>query len=129
MTQDNKNKFAAILAAAQAKAEGKKLTSQAPATAKPIQAPVKPVEVVKPEMSTVTVEDILRDEHKNEVNIVDYSEKAFAVIGQTKPIKDELRGLGGKFNANLKCGPGWIFSKKRLQAIEDHLQTKMKQAA
>jgi hypothetical protein len=48
--------------------------------------------------------------------LVDYSEKALAVFGDTKPIKDELKGLGGRFNAYLqhnggKC-PGWVFSKK-----------------
>jgi hypothetical protein len=127
MTQDNKNRFAAIVAQAQAKADGKKLV-----TAKPTQAPA-PVKVVeaakisKPEMSTVTVEDILRDDApKSVVSIVDYSEKAFAVIGETKPIKDQLRGLGGSFNAHLKCGAGWIFSKKRLQSVEAHLQIRMK---
>lgn len=52
-----------------------------------------------------------------EVNIVDYSEKAFAVIGDTKSIKDKLKELGGKFNGRLSCGPGWIFSKKRLEAV------------
>lgn len=126
MTQDNKNRFAAILAEAQAKANGKKL-----ATAKHTQAPA-PVKIVeaakvsKPELSTVTIEDILRDDApKSAVNIVDYSDKAFAVIGETKPIKDSLRSLGGSFNAHLKCGAGWIFSKKRLQAVESHLQTKM----
>ncbi len=46
------------------------------------------------------------------VEILDYSEKAFAVVGDTKPIKDILKNLGGKWNSHLKCGAGWIFSKK-----------------
>jgi hypothetical protein len=52
-----------------------------------------------------------------EVNIVDYSEKAFAVIGDTKPIKDTLKALGGSFNPRLSCGAGWIFSKKKLAEV------------
>lgn len=56
-----------------------------------------------------------------ELKIIDYSEKAFAVIGDTKRVKDTLKELGGKFNAKLSCGPGWIFSKKRLQAVTDRL--------
>lgn len=52
-----------------------------------------------------------------EVNIIDYSEKAFAVVGDTKPIKDKLKGLGGSFNPRLSCGAGWIFSKKKLNEV------------
>lgn len=51
------------------------------------------------------------------VHIVDYSEKAIAVIGDTKPIKDRLKAMGGRFNFRLSCGPGWIFSKSRLQDV------------
>lgn len=57
-----------------------------------------------------------------EISIIDYSEKAFAVIGDTKPIKDKLKDIGGSFNARLRCGPGWIFSKKRLEAVQKFLQ-------
>lgn len=39
-----------------------------------------------------------------DVEIVDYSEKAIAVIGDTKPMKDELKAIGGRFNFRLKCG-------------------------
>lgn len=47
------------------------------------------------------------------LQIVDYSEKAIAVIGETKAVKDRLKELGGRFNAKLSCGPGWIFSKTK----------------
>lgn len=53
-----------------------------------------------------------------EVQIIDYSEKAIAVIGDTKPIKDQLKAIGGKFNFRLSCGAGWIFSKKQLPEVE-----------
>lgn len=52
-----------------------------------------------------------------EINIIDYSEKAIAVIGDTKPIKDKLKSLGGSFNPRLSCGAGWIFPKRKLDEI------------
>ena len=51
------------------------------------------------------------------IEIVDYSEKAIAVIGDTKPLKDVLKSLGGKFNFRLKCGAGWIFPKTKIDEV------------
>lgn len=50
---------------------------------------------------------------KVELQVIDYSEKAFAIIGETKVIKVTLKELGGKYNPKLRCGAGWIFSKKK----------------
>lgn len=50
-------------------------------------------------------------------SIVDYSEKAIAIIGDTKAVKDQLKKLGGRFNPRLSCGAGWIFSKKKESEI------------
>lgn len=61
-----------------------------------------------------------------EIQIVDYSEKSFAVIGETKPIKDHLKELGGKFNFRLSCGAGWIFPKTKLQEVTIFLTQKAK---
>lgn len=50
--------------------------------------------------------------------IVHYSEKCIALFGDTKPIKEELKALGGRYNANLhpfgeeSRVPGWVFPKK-----------------
>lgn len=55
------------------------------------------------------------------IQIIDYSEKSFAVIGETKPIKEDLKKLGGNFNYYLSCGAGWIFSKKRLEEVKSYL--------
>jgi len=55
------------------------------------------------------------------VEIVEYSEKAIAVIGDTKSIKDLLKSLGGSFNPRLSCGAGWIFSKKKEGEIREAL--------
>lgn len=58
---------------------------------------------------------------QGEVKIIRYSEKAIAVIGDTKPIKDKLKQLGGKFNFRLSCGAGWIFPSNKLEAIQSAL--------
>lgn len=47
-----------------------------------------------------------------DLSIEDYSEKAIVVRGDTRPHKDALKSLGGKWNSRLRDGPGWIFSKK-----------------
>jgi hypothetical protein len=57
--------------------------------------------------------------------IVDYSEKALAVFGDTKPIKDQLKALGGRFNPKLthegSKRAGWIFSKSKEQELNNLL--------
>lgn len=57
------------------------------------------------------------------VQIISYSEKAIAVIGDTYPLKDKLKSLGGKFNKFLSCGAGWIFRKSDLEVIKNALTT------
>lgn len=52
------------------------------------------------------------------LTLVDYSEKAVAITGDTKAYKNELKAAGGRFNAKLSCGAGWIFSKKAVKALE-----------
>ena len=52
------------------------------------------------------------------IEVIDYSEKAIAVIGDTKPIKDHLKELGGRFNFKLSCGAGWIFPKTKREEVE-----------
>ena len=58
---------------------------------------------------------------EGEVNVIEYSDKAIAVIGDTKPIKELLISLGGSFNPRLSCGAGWIFSKKKLEEVQTAL--------
>ena len=57
--------------------------------------------------------------------IVDYSQKTFALFGDTRPIKEQLKALGGKFNPRLthedKKQAGWIFSKSKEQEIKNLL--------
>lgn len=91
----------------------------------------------KPESEEQAKSRILREEHPNieadekaelkateGLTFVDYSEKAFAIIGNTKPIKEQLKELGGRFNANLSCGAGWIFPKTREEKVRSTLNLK-----
>ena len=66
-----------------------------------------------------------KKDHKIECNglqLVDYSDKAIAIIGDTKKYKDTLKSLGGRFNFNLSCGAGWIFPKSKENEIKNKLQ-------
>ena len=51
------------------------------------------------------------------LQMIDYSEKAFAVVGDTRPHKESLKAAGGRFNAKLSCGAGWIFSKRAADTV------------
>lgn len=55
------------------------------------------------------------------LNIIDYSVKCFVITGDTKQVKDDLKALGGKFNARLSCGPGWVFSVSQRSKVEEYL--------
>jgi hypothetical protein len=63
-----------------------------------------------------------------ELLIVDYSPKALAIFGDTRPIKDELKALGGRFNPKLTHEgikkAGWIFSKSKEQELRNLLAIK-----
>ena len=60
---------------------------------------------------------------KLQLHVHDYSERAIALTGDTKPIKDDLKKLGGRYNPRLKCGAGWIFSKKTQADLESYIAT------
>ena len=59
---------------------------------------------------------------QKDVEIIDYSDKAIAVIGNTYPIKDQLKELGAKFNKSLTVNgqrtAGWILSKRKKADVE-----------
>lgn len=50
--------------------------------------------------------------------IINYSDKAIALVGETKTIKEQLKAIGGRFNARLTCGAGWIFPIKMREEVE-----------
>lgn len=137
--QETKNRFAQILAEAQAKAEaqanGKKVAPPTKVVAKPIQpatqvpvqpkpTPVTTMRVVTkdnlisryqsvsvPELSTTTIADIVGEVPTTDLRLIQYSDKCVVVVGNTKPKRDRLKAIGGKFNPWLKCGEGWVFPK------------------
>ena len=82
-----------------------------------------------PQNQTDTTEQPTAFEDLSALNleIVEYSEKAIAVFGDTKPIKDVLKGLNGLFRANLTYNgerrAGWIYSKKQEQKVREALAT------
>lgn len=51
------------------------------------------------------------------IRIMPYTDRSLAVIGDTKPLKDRLKGLGGKFNSRLTVNDekvaGWVFSSNK----------------
>lgn len=80
----------------------------------------------KPTESTKKVSDSNRPQTNNtDVILIDYSTKAIALIGNTKPIKEKIKSLGGRFNKYLtvdnKKVPGWIFPKAKQSEIINRL--------
>ena len=51
------------------------------------------------------------------VRVATYSEKSFCVFGDTYPIRKLLKAAKLGYNPKLKCGPGWLGSNKRKEAI------------
>lgn len=93
------------------------------------------------ELSTMTVEELLNEpapvycapmtfesptQKQPAFKIVDYSPKSFAILTASKPAEDILNIFRqhGTFNSHLKCGKGWIFSKRHLPAIKEKLGIK-----
>lgn len=83
-----------------------KRTAKATATDKPMDAP-------EP-----------KAEEKPRLTIMEYSAKCLALFGDTKPIKDRLKKLGGRYNPHLHpfgqdtSVPGWVFPMKCRAELE-----------
>jgi len=66
---------------------------------------------------------------KNKVKASKYSDKAFVVYGETKPLREKLKELRGGFNYSLKDGNGnrfcgWVFSLKHKDRVLEALNIK-----
>lgn len=112
-------------------------SKQQAATSKPVRrlAPKGPVLVstlVAPpaKMAPVPVQPVLPPVMPpkpvlNPLELVNYSERSFAVFGDTKPLQAQLEALGGKFNRWLKRDgtptPGYIFSINRIDSVRKAL--------
>lgn len=73
-------------------------------------------------------EPVIKKEPRNIINdiiLIDYSEKAIAVIGNTYEIREGLKNLCGKFNKFLTVEgekkAGWIFNKSQSDKVSDLL--------
>ena len=51
------------------------------------------------------------------VRVSNYSEKSFCVFGDTYPLRKQLKAAKLCYIPGLKCGPGWIGSNKRKDAV------------
>ena len=51
------------------------------------------------------------------VRVATYSEKSFCVFGDTYPLRKMLKAAKLCYNPGLKCGPGWLGSNKRKDAV------------
>lgn len=94
----------------------KKEVAKAKAAKKTAKVEASEVEVIKINKRTIG---------KLGLQYVDYSEKSFAIIGDTKPIKEELKTLKGRFNARLTVDgeqvAGWVFAKRNQEPVKKSL--------
>lgn len=51
------------------------------------------------------------------VRVATYTEKSFCVFGDTYPLRKMLKAAKLGYNPGLKCGPAWLGSNKRKEAI------------
>ena len=51
------------------------------------------------------------------VRVANYSDKSFCVFGDTYPLRKQLKAAKLCYNPVLKCGPGWLGSNKRKDAV------------
>ena len=60
------------------------------------------------------------------IQMGEYSDKSIIIYGDTKPYKDLLKELKGRYNSNLRVDgekvSGWIFSKKHKEKLEKFIQ-------
>ena len=59
------------------------------------------------------------------VRVATYSEKSFCVFGDTYPLRKTLKAAKLCYNPGLKCGPGWLGSNKRKDAVLQLLGVKL----
>ena len=59
------------------------------------------------------------------VRVATYTDKSFCVFGDTYPIRKMLKAAKLGYNPGLKCGPGWLGSNKRKDAVLQLLGVKL----
>ena len=58
-----------------------------------------------------------KSEDSVNVRVATYSDKSFCVFGDTYPLRKMLKAAKLCYNPGLKCGPGWLGSNKRKDAV------------
>jgi DNA topoisomerase-1 len=88
-----------------------------------VEPKVKPSKVeVEPKVKPSKVEVEPKEKIEIKPYIERYTDKSFAVFGETKSIKDQLKELGGRFNKNLNGKVGWIFPNIKKGIVEKFLE-------
>ena len=60
----------------------------------------------------------------SEIYIENYTGKSFVVLGDTRPHKENIKKLGGKWNNRLKDNKmGWIFPMSKRDSVEKYINT------
>lgn len=79
---------------------------------------------VEPNSIATTQKDITNRRDKNSsksIRIIEYGERTIAVIGNTRPCKNDLKAMGGYFVNSREWGPAWVFWKNRRERIEAYV--------
>jgi hypothetical protein len=62
---------------------------------------------------------------KNQIIRMEGYDKAIAVFGETKPVKEQLKALGGRFNPGLTHEgakkAGWVFPRSKKDELKNLL--------
>lgn len=58
-----------------------------------------------------------------DLQLIPYTDKSFAVFGDTKTWKNNLLNLGGRFNRNLGGNAGFIFSNKKAEDVQQFINS------
>lgn len=77
----------------------------------------------KPDVEAIKIAK--RTIEKLKLQYVDYNERSFVIVGDTKPLRKELAELNGKFNGFLtvdgKKTAGWVFAKRNAEPVKKSL--------
>lgn len=57
------------------------------------------------------------------ITLEQYSEKSFVLRGDTRPYKEDIKKIGGKWAPKLQDGPGWLFPKTKQDIVDKWLNT------
>ena len=118
LTEEQKQQIFAILGletkAAAPKAAAKAAAKPAAAPKAAAKAAAKPAAATKAAAKPAAAPKAAA-EPRGKIEVFDYSENSYAIVGDTKPVKDLLK-TKGRFNRFLNIGgaqvPGWVISKK-----------------